>query len=281
MRRAARSSPGMAADARTPEELDSLLEDAFVLGDDHALGLLFEEHAVLADDQAETHGADQLPLWAAATRHRQLTYLANPARVLQARDIALVLTERGASVMRRSADGSWRYLILVPSLVPIRTHRSSTRRSEMTTDNKALVRREVEEALSGGNLGVLDELIADEYVSYDPAAPEPIRGREAYKALIAGYRQGLGEALAVRIDDQIAEGDKVVTRWTARGRHDGELFGIPPTGRQVEITGISIERLEGGRIVEDWVNWDALGLMRQLKVIPDSEELQPAGAAAV
>jgi steroid delta-isomerase-like uncharacterized protein len=139
----------------------------------------------------------------------------------------------------------------------------------MTAANKEISRRELE-AVNTGDLSAFDELVAEDYVSHDPALPEPIRGREGLRAQFEQYRAGLGDTMRIRIDDQVAEGDKVVTRWTATGRHDGELFGVAPTGRQLEVTGISIERLEDGRIVEDWSSWDALGLMRQLGAVPEA-----------
>lgn len=70
------------------------------------------------------------------------------------------------------------------------------------------------------------------------------------------------------VEQQIAEGDKVVTRWKAQGTHKGELMGIPPTGKQVTVTGISIERIVGGMIVESWEEFDQMGMMQQLGVIP-------------
>lgn len=138
----------------------------------------------------------------------------------------------------------------------------------MSTDTVAAVKRELEEAFNKGNLAVLDEIIAEDYVSYDPAFPEPIRGREGLRELIQSYRTGMAD-LHVHVDDQIAEGDKVVTRWTATGRHAGDMLGVPATGRPLKIAGITIERFEDGLIVEDWVAWDALGLMRQLGVVPE------------
>jgi predicted ester cyclase len=78
--------------------------------------------------------------------------------------------------------------------------------------------------------------------------------------------------LRARIDDQIEQGDKVVTRWSITARHDGELFGAPPTGKEIVFTGIDIHRIENGRIVEEWDNWDALGLMRQLGVVAGTGE---------
>ncbi len=76
----------------------------------------------------------------------------------------------------------------------------------------------------------------------------------------------------------MAEGDKVVTRWSARGTHEGELAGVGPTGNRVEITGITFSRIEGGKIAEEWINYDALGMMEQIGAVPapgQSEEASP------
>jgi steroid delta-isomerase-like uncharacterized protein len=70
------------------------------------------------------------------------------------------------------------------------------------------------------------------------------------------------------IEDQVAEGDKVVTRWTATGTHKGELMGIPPSGKKVRVTGIAIDRLEDGKIVESWSSFDQLGMLQQIGAIP-------------
>lgn len=142
----------------------------------------------------------------------------------------------------------------------------------MSEANKEIVRREIKELLEGGNPTALNELIGEDYVSHDPALPEPVRGREGLRTLAEGYRTAFGR-LNVRVEDQIAEGDTVVTRWTASGRHDGELFGVPATGKDIEVTGISVERIRDGRIVEDWTLWDALGLMRRFGVVgPESAD---------
>jgi steroid delta-isomerase-like uncharacterized protein len=138
----------------------------------------------------------------------------------------------------------------------------------MSTDNKEIFRRVVEEVIEGGDFAAFDELIDEQIVCHDPSEPGPIRGHDAYRASMELYRRALA-GLQVRIDDQIAEGDKVVTRWTATGRHDSDLFGMPATGKDVEFTGIDIDRIENGRIVEEWVNWDTLGLLYQLGVIPE------------
>jgi steroid delta-isomerase-like uncharacterized protein len=137
----------------------------------------------------------------------------------------------------------------------------------MSEQNKAASRRLAEEALAGGNYDLVDELVDPSYVAYDPASPEPIRGTEGLKQLIRGYKSAFPD-MDFRIEDEIAEGDKVVTRWIARGTHQGELFGIAPTGKQATVNGITIDRFSGGKIVESWNNWDALGLMQQLGAIP-------------
>ncbi len=99
--------------ARTPEELDALLEDAFVLRDPAALASLFEARALLvaSDGAGEARGSEEIALSASALWSRELTYVADPRRVVQAHDLALVLATQGTSVVRRGADGAWRYAI--------------------------------------------------------------------------------------------------------------------------------------------------------------------------
>lgn len=136
----------------------------------------------------------------------------------------------------------------------------------MSHENKALSRRLIEDVWNKGNLTVIDELTADNYVSHDPSAPE-IRGRDGFKQLISMYRTAFPD-IRFSIEDQIAEGDKVMTRWSARGTHKGALMGSPPTGKQATVTGITITRIVGGKAVEAWTNWDTLGLMQQLGLAP-------------
>lgn len=134
-----------------------------------------------------------------------------------------------------------------------------------TQDNRAVVQRWFNEVFTQGNLGVADEIFASDYVNHDPTGwPQ---GPQGAKAAASAYRAGYSD-LAFTIEDQIAEGDRVTTRWTAHGTHDGELYGVPPTGKKVTVTGISIERIAGGKIAETWVNFDALGMLQQLGVIP-------------
>jgi steroid delta-isomerase-like uncharacterized protein len=135
------------------------------------------------------------------------------------------------------------------------------------TDPKGITRQMIEEVFNKGRLDLIGELIAPEFVGHDPALPQDIAGPEGQREVVGSYRTAFPD-LEVTIDDQIAEGDRVVTRWTARGTHTGDLWGIPGTGKQVTVTGTSIDRNKDGRIVETWSQWDVLGLMQQLGVVP-------------
>ena len=141
----------------------------------------------------------------------------------------------------------------------------------MSEENKAVVRRQEEEIFTQGNLDAADEIYAPNYVGHDPSNPEDIRGLEAAKQAAADYREAFPD-LQVTVEDLIAEGDKVAARVRFSGTHQGELDGIAPTGRRVDCTGIVISRIEGGKIAEDWANFDDLGLMRQLGAIPELGE---------
>jgi steroid delta-isomerase-like uncharacterized protein len=139
-------------------------------------------------------------------------------------------------------------------------------------ENKSVVRRELEEIFSqGGNLDAAEEIYAPDYVGHEPTFGD-VHGVEGAKQFAATYRQAFPD-VQTTMEDQVAEGDKVVTRFTARGTHQGESedFG-PPTGNRIEVTGITFERFsEEGKIVEDWTNFDALGLMQQLGLVPEQQ----------
>jgi steroid delta-isomerase-like uncharacterized protein len=137
----------------------------------------------------------------------------------------------------------------------------------MSADTKAIARRLLEEAFNSGNLDVVDELISPEFVNHDAARPEPAVGIEAAKASIRGYRDAFPD-LRLTIEQQLAEGEYVTTRWTGRGTHQGDLMGMSATGKQATVTGITIDRIVDGRFVESWTNWDTLGLLQQLGVVP-------------
>lgn len=133
-------------------------------------------------------------------------------------------------------------------------------------ENKAIVRRLFEELWNQGKLDVADEIFATDYIFHEPVAGE-VRGPEGFKQFVSMYRIAFPD-LQFRIEDQIAEGDKIVTRWTATGTHKGELMGISPTSVQVTVTGIGIAHTDGDKIVEFWDNYDALGMLQQLGVVP-------------
>jgi steroid delta-isomerase-like uncharacterized protein len=135
----------------------------------------------------------------------------------------------------------------------------------MSDTNKAVVRRLIE-AFNAGDLSVIDELVASNYVYREPMIGER-HGRQGSKDITNTYRTGFPDA-KMTIDEQIAVGDTVVTRWTGTGTHTGPLLGLPPTGRRVTVTGIRISHLRDGKVIEDFENYDTLGMMRQLGVIP-------------
>ena len=132
-----------------------------------------------------------------------------------------------------------------------------------TDDNKAIIRRGIEEMFSRGHVDVADEVFAADHVAHDPALPNDLHGPAQFKEFVRMYRTAFPD-LELTIDDQIAEGDRVVTRFTARGTHRGELLGIPPSGNEVVVPGISIDRLVDGKSVESWTSYDVLGMLRQL-----------------
>ncbi len=133
-------------------------------------------------------------------------------------------------------------------------------------ENKAIELRFFEEVVNKGNLAVIDELVAANFVDRC-ALPGVEPDREGYKQFFAMAHSAFPDFHST-LEDMIAEGDKVVQRFTARGTHKGEWMGIAPTGKQIEIGGIAIHRLAGGKIVEDWASMDMLGAMQQLGVIP-------------
>jgi steroid delta-isomerase-like uncharacterized protein len=129
-----------------------------------------------------------------------------------------------------------------------------------------IARRFFDEIFSEGKLDLVDELFATEYVGQS-GHEEATRGPQGVREYVDALREGVSD-LTVAVDDQVVEGDKVATRWTARGTHDGELMGIAPTGRTAAVTGISIQRIQDGKVVEGWTNWDLMGLLQQLGLAP-------------
>ena len=135
-----------------------------------------------------------------------------------------------------------------------------------TEDNKAIVRRLIEEGFNQRNLAIFDELYAPDFVYH--LGSTAIQGREPYKQFTLMSFASFPD-VRFTIEDQVAEADEVVTRWTWRGTHQGPFQGIPPTGKHVMVTGVGINHFAAnGKIVENWTNMDILGLLQQLGVVP-------------
>ncbi len=122
-----------------------------------------------------------------------------------------------------------------------------------------------------GNIDLLDELLARDYVNHTPATPELPTGPEGVKGVVSMFRSAMPD-LRVVVEDMIAEGDKVATRYTLEGTHEGELFGVPPTGQRLSIKSFTVERVSEGKIREHWRVSDNLDMMQQLGVIPPPGE---------
>jgi len=137
---------------------------------------------------------------------------------------------------------------------------------ETAEQNKALARRVLEEAANQRKLELIDELLAPDYVLHDPANPM-VQDRETFKQFLNGHYVAFPD-IQWTIEDVVAEGDRVVVRWILTGTHQGPLMGIPPTGKQVSMWGISIYRIAEGKVAEEWAVADVMGLMQQLGVIP-------------
>jgi predicted ester cyclase len=135
--------------------------------------------------------------------------------------------------------------------------------SSSSEANKAAVRDCFENA-SRGNFDALHEVVSPRYVLH----PEEVRGVEGLAELVQGYRSALAD-LRVTIEHQFADGDYVATRSTIRGRHEGELMGVAPTGREVAFSSLTISRCRDGRIEEEWELADTIGLMRQVGALPE------------
>jgi steroid delta-isomerase-like uncharacterized protein len=137
-------------------------------------------------------------------------------------------------------------------------------------ENKALVRRCLDRLFNEHDLTVINEVFATDYIShqnYDPNQEDIIRGPEAFKQVVSMFFAAFPDQ-HTKIEDMVAEGDKVVTRWRARGTHKGYLMGVPPTHKEIEVEGICIDRITDGKIIESWTNFDLMGLFQQLGVFP-------------
>jgi steroid delta-isomerase-like uncharacterized protein len=134
----------------------------------------------------------------------------------------------------------------------------------MSETNKEVVRR-LFEGFNTGNPSVIDEVVSNNFVYHEPTLGER-RGRQGSKEIMTTYRTAFPDA-KITINEQFADGDTVVTRWTATGTHNGVLFGIAPTGRHVTCDGILITRFQNGKVAEEYEVFDTLGMMRQIGVV--------------
>lgn len=139
----------------------------------------------------------------------------------------------------------------------------------MSTERNKAISRQWREEFDGKNWAVLDEFISPDVVMHFAGNPEPM-DREGMEQMLGMFYLAFPD-LHTTFEDQIADGDKVTLRLTFRGTHQGEFQGIPPTGKEIEIAAIVIDRIVDGKMVEHWSNMDNLGLMQQLGVIPAPE----------
>jgi steroid delta-isomerase-like uncharacterized protein len=144
-------------------------------------------------------------------------------------------------------------------------------------DNKALVRRYCEEAWNKHNPAVVDQIYATDFVDRSPDIPGIPHTRDGLKQFMGVYLRAFPDA-NMTIEDQLVEGDRVVTRWTGRGTQTGQFMEMPPSGKKVAVPGVQIDRFSGGKIVEEWTLFDQLGMLQQLGAIP--APAQPAVASS-
>jgi len=135
-----------------------------------------------------------------------------------------------------------------------------------TEENKAVVRRFYEELANGRRYDLAEELMTADHRYIDPQIPGVPAGPRGMAEALRVYQEGVEGRWA--IEDMVAESDRVAVRWRGTGRHTGTVNGIPPTGRPVDVSAVSIHRLEGGKIAENWTVWDTLTFLQQLGVAP-------------
>ena len=135
-----------------------------------------------------------------------------------------------------------------------------------TENNKAIARRFIQ-VWAQGDMKLIDELASPTISVNYPIVPQGTKGREAFKKGLERFRSAFPDG-ELRVEEEIAEGDKVVLRWSMAGTNQGQLLNIPPTGKKAKWTGITIYQIADGKVVEERGEEDAVGLLRQLGVIP-------------
>lgn len=133
-------------------------------------------------------------------------------------------------------------------------------------ESKEIGRRFMEEVIGGGDWELGNEIVSQDVVMIHPSSPVPVSGFEAVKGMLLGFRAGLPD-MTMTVEDAIGEDDRAVILWRLRATHSGDLFGLPPTGKKVEMPGVSVFRITDGKVVHDIVAEDTIGFMRQLGVV--------------
>ena len=151
-----------------------------------------------------------------------------------------------------------------------------------TEANKALVRRAYLDGMNTRNMDIIEEVFSTEYLSHFPGQP-PTRGIEPIKAVLQSFFDAFPD-IVFTVEDQMAEDDKVMTRWTARGTHTGEWRGfpprdpgIPPTGRHIFIGATDVYLISDGQVVEEWNTLEPLAVLEQIGAVPKPEQIPVTG----
>ncbi len=142
-------------------------------------------------------------------------------------------------------------------------------------DNKALVRRYFEDAWNKHNPALVDEIYAADFVDRSPDIPGIAHTRDGLKQFMGVYLRAFPDA-NITLEDQLVEGDRVVTRWTGYGTQTGEFMEMAPSGKKVAVPGVQIDRFSGGKIVEEWTLFDQLGMLQQLGAMPATKQPEVA-----
>ncbi len=133
--------------------------------------------------------------------------------------------------------------------------------------NAAIARKFFEDMIGKANWSAADEIMSNDVVMHHPSSPTPVAGRAAVTGFLAAFRAGFPD-MNMQVESAFGENEQIAVRWKMNGTHTAELFGIPPTGKNVTVKGISVLRMANSKVVEDWVSEDSLGLMTQLGLIP-------------
>lgn len=135
--------------------------------------------------------------------------------------------------------------------------------------NRQLFQRYFDKCANDGNLDLADEIFAPDYLHHDPANPDPrpVVGPQGVRDHLTSL-MGAFPDLKFEVEETIADDDQIIVRWTARGTNTGDYFGMPATGKPIEITGMNTWRVKDGQAIEGWVNRDDMGLLQQLGVVP-------------